>query len=993
MAGVAVQASSPVLIEGSRTVTTGGDGRYAIVDLNPGSYSVTFTMQGFATIKTQVEVAVNSTVPVDADMKVGAVGETVNVEATVQTVDVQNVARPTDLTREEIDDVPSARNIQSIGSYTPGVHLNVPDYGGSMQVQQTYMAMHGVPSPRDSYLMDGLLINTTQGDGQIQTYVDQEIFTESVYQTSNVPVEVSGGGVYTNLIPKDGGNQFHADLFLGWVNDNFVGTNTTQALINRGLAGQSKVTEIEDFDGSLSGPIIKEKLWFVLTGRKQTSNLESPGSFYPNGSPGIELDHIYDGTLRLAYQINPKLKATMMWTRDWKYIGDDIVSGAGGYNDADPLQSSDFRKPVMYYIIQGRITATPTPKLIFQGGWSFDKLDYTVLNQPGVLQTPFTPSWYANVEELDTVALSRSVSDGVNDWYKFDRYVWNATGQYVTGAHQIKFGIGSSYGPAYQNFLYNGDGYSQFHSGVPFQFIAEDSPAYEKFYLNNDLGIYGQDTWTFKRLSVTGGVRWEYLDNDINPQSAPAGRFVGARNFPLIDCNTTKGLSCFKDWAPRVGAVYDLFGNHKTAIKAGVGKYDTPLVQQNLNNFNPMFLTSEAVYWNGGTSNCFVKIAPATCYPTGGFAAPGTANSAVPVGQLGVNTNPSFGLQPNINLDPNNHREYDWQYNVGVQQQVWRNITASFTWHHVGDYQQQLLLNYAVPSSAWTPATIYNPLNGTPITVYNLQSAYNGLTPVLHQTNAPESLRANSYNGFETAITGRLPHGGFFNFGWTLEHQIDKECDETAGGNDLNDPNSLRYCDWSGGLEQSLGTNAGIPYRSEFQLQANMPIKWGIEGNISVLSQPVYSTNYTSYQGTSYTPLTLFSGAQEGFKEINWSISSSTKYPANCNCPNPGGLVDPGMVQSSETIQLVSPGSLLTPRLNQIDIGFRKRFRFREKYTLMGEMQIYNLFNSSTVITESYTLGSSIAQFQSVSQGGLGGGAPSVIENPRMFRLNLQFKF
>ena len=419
-------------------------------------------MQGFATVKQQVELSANTTVPVDADMKIGSVGETVNVEALVQTVDVQNVAHPVDLTRNDIDAVPSARNMQSITSYTPGVHLNVPDYGGSMQVQQTYVAAHGVPSPRDTYLLDGLLINTTQGDGMIQTYVDDEIISEHVVQTSIVPVEVSAGGVYINMIPKDGGNQFHGDLFLGWVNSDFVGSNVTAAEVARNLVGQSKVTEIQDFDGSIGGPIKKDKLWFLITGRKQTSNLQSAGSFYPNGSPGVELDHIYDGTVRLAYQINPKFKATAMWTRDWKYIGDDIVSGAGTYNDTNPLQSSDFRKPVMYYIMQGRITATPTPKLIFQGGWSFDKLDYTVLNQPGVLQTPFSPNWYADVEELNITTLQRSISDGQNSYYKFDRYVWNATGAYVTGAHQIKFGIGSSYGPAYQNFLFNGDGNRQF---------------------------------------------------------------------------------------------------------------------------------------------------------------------------------------------------------------------------------------------------------------------------------------------------------------------------------------------------------------------------------------------------------------------------------------------------------------------------------------------------------------------------------------------------
>lgn len=992
MAGVTVQAASPVLIEGSRTVTTGGDGRYAVVDLNPGTYTVTFTMQGFSTVKQQVTVAVNTTVPVDAEMKVGSVGETVNVEATVQTVDIQNVAHPQDLTRSDIDEVPSARNMQSVASYTPGIHLNTPDVGGSMQVQQTYIAVHGNPSPRTTYLLDGMLINTTQGDGQIQTYVDNEIFSESTQMANNVPVEVSAGGAYVNLIPKDGGNQFHSDLFLSWVNDSFVGTNTTAALQARGLVGQSKVTEIQDFDGSFGGPILKDRLWFLITGRKQLSNLESPGSFYPNGSPGIELDHIYDGTVRLAWQINSKVKATMMWTRDWKYIGDDIVSGAGGYNDTDPLQSSDYRKPVMYYIMQGRITATPTPKLIFQGGWSFDKLDYFVLNQPGVLQAPFTPAWYANVEELDIGKLARSVSDGTNVWYKFDRFVWNATGQYITGAHQIKFGIGSSYGPAYQNFLYNGDGYSQFNNGVPLRFVAYDSPAYEKFYLNNDLGIYGQDTWNFKRLAITAGIRWEYLNNDINPQSAPAGRFVPARNFPLIDCNTIKGMSCFKNWEPRLGGVYDVFGNHRTAVKAGIGKYNTPLVQQNLNNFNPMYLTSENVYWNGGTSKCFVTVAPATCYPTGGFAAPGTPNSAVPAGQLGVNPNPLFGQLTPISLNPNFNREYQWQYNVGVQQQIWRSLTANFIWNRVSDYQQQLLLNYAVPGSAWTPFTINSPLDGSPITVYNLQQQYVGITPAMHETNAPQSLRSNYYQGFETSVTGRLARGGFFNVGWTVEHQIDKECDETAGANYLNDPNYNRFCDWSGGLYQSLGQNVGIPWLNEFQMQANMPIKWGIEGSLSIYSSPVFS-QYTSYQSTTYTPLTVFSGDQSGFKMINWTITPTTTYPLNCNCPNPGGKVDPGLNQGSETIQLVAPGSLRAPRYNQVDIGIRKKFTFREKYTLMGQLQIFNLINTSTVLNESYALGSSITPFLPVSKGGLGGGTPSVIANPRMLQLGLQFKF
>ena len=94
VANATVEASSDVLIERVRTVQTNGEGRYAIVDLRPGTYVVTFTAPGFATVKETIEVPANVAVPVDADMKVGAVGETVNVEARVATVDIENVPIP-----------------------------------------------------------------------------------------------------------------------------------------------------------------------------------------------------------------------------------------------------------------------------------------------------------------------------------------------------------------------------------------------------------------------------------------------------------------------------------------------------------------------------------------------------------------------------------------------------------------------------------------------------------------------------------------------------------------------------------------------------------------------------------------------------------------------------------------------------------------------------------------------------------------------------------
>jgi hypothetical protein len=449
-----------------------------------------------------------------------------------------------------------------------------------------------------------------------------------------------------------------------------------------------------------------------------------------------------------------------------------------------------------------------------------------------------------------------------------------------------------------------------------------------------------------------------------------------------VDCNTIKGLGCFKDWAPRFGVIYDLFGNHKTALKTGFGKFNTPIVSSILNNFNPMFLTQETIPWvNAPTTACQAS----GCFPAG----TGFGN-----GNLGPSPNPQFGILQSRTLDPNFRRAYSLVYGAGLQQELMRGMTLNVNWSHSAFYQQILVLNNAVPSSAWTPAQITNPLDGTPITVYNLQRSFFGLTPNVYQTNSRQSSRSDTYNSFETSVSARLPRGAFVFAGWTLDRQLDRDCDMTAGANLLNDPNSLRFCDWTGSLYQSLGRISGIPYRNEFKVSGNVPLKWGLQASLSLYSDPVFSTNFATNIATNstnavYSPAAAFAGQQSGFSAVNWIITPATKYPKDCNCPNPGGPVDPGLKQGSEVIPLIAPGSRLTPRLNQLDIGVRRLFHIRERATVSGEVQIFNVINANTVLTESYVLGTSIKPYVA----GGPGGQPSLILYPRMLRLSMQLKF
>jgi hypothetical protein len=164
-----------------------------------------------------------------------------------------------------------------------------------------------------------------------------------------------------------------------------------------------------------------------------------------------------------------------------------------------------------------------------------------------------------------------------------------------------------------------------------------------------------------------------------------------------------------------------------------------------------------------------------------------------------------------------------------------------------------------------------------------------------------------------------------------------------------------------------------------------------VEFSASLYSDPVYNTNFTlnnvPYGVTN--PETVFAGAQQGFKEVYWTLTSTTRYPTNCNCPTPGAVVDPGLAQGAETIMLVAPGSRLTPHLNQLDFGIRRPFTIHDRWNIKPEAQIFNVLNTNTVYSEAQTLGTSITPFV---KGGIGG-VPTAILNPRMLRLAVQFQF
>ena len=161
--GVTVEASSPVLIEKVRSAITDDQGRFAIIDLRPGMYRLTFTLTGFNTVvRDGLEVPGGVAVTANADLKVGALEETITVSGQTPQVDVTQATRTQVLTRDLIDALPSTRNIMSVGMMVPGIRLGTPDVGGSRQMEQTNPRGHGIAAKHTVQHIDGMSVNSQE---------------------------------------------------------------------------------------------------------------------------------------------------------------------------------------------------------------------------------------------------------------------------------------------------------------------------------------------------------------------------------------------------------------------------------------------------------------------------------------------------------------------------------------------------------------------------------------------------------------------------------------------------------------------------------------------------------------------------------------------------------------------------------------------------------------------------------------------------------------
>ena len=472
MPGVTVEVASPVLIEKVRSAISDDQGRYQIIDLRPGVYSVTFTLAGFNTYKQEaLELPASFTATVNAEMRVGALEESVTVTGAAPVVDVQNTQRQVVLNRELMDAVPTARNYSGLASLMPGVRMSNTDVGGNQQMEQIYMTVNGSRQTDTTVQVDGMNLNSLMNDGQVQAYFSDAAMAEVTYQTSGVTADVSTGGVRINMTPKDGGNIFSGQAFLGGTDGDWQANNVTRRLRARGLGRGSRVAKIQDINVGVGGPIKKDKLWFFASWRRIATDSVIPGSYFANdpaaAGTGIEDQWIQNQMVRLTWQVNQKNKFSVYHDRYPKFKGHEVMPAS--VTEWDTAAGRRDPEHALYYTGQAKWTSTISNKLLLEAGYSTN-VEYLYIGyQPGVQKERNSPEWFNTDRQggpdqrCGPMTAARTPANGI------DPKANNVTGilSYVTGSHSFKTGLNWTFGDYVLEYDINGDLVQLYRNGVP----------------------------------------------------------------------------------------------------------------------------------------------------------------------------------------------------------------------------------------------------------------------------------------------------------------------------------------------------------------------------------------------------------------------------------------------------------------------------------------------------------------------------------------------
>ncbi len=681
-----------------REGVTNADGTYFLTGVVPGRYELTAELSGLRRFSFKdLRLEVGKTATLDITLQVGGAEElTVSAEAPI--VDVTSKEVGGSLTSVDLVSLPSInRNFVGFLGLLPGIvpSISTESFGSDS------VNANGQDARNNNYLVDGANNNDDVIGQRAGTQARTPVESVQEFQVLTSQYDAEFGrtsGAVVNAVTKQGGNQFKGSAFY-YLQDASL---TEKSFFAKQNNTAKPDTRFQQFGFTLGGPIIKNKAHFftsverVQNDRAAEINIPARPEF--NASP-VTKDRVWNTLVRFDHQISAKQSWNVRWLREASPQKNQII---GAVTEAASREEADVDQTLVATLNSSfGNTKFNTFRVGFtQEDVAFANPNFNSNGGRGDLLKP-TLAYQTFTDQQSSVMQGR-----VNDAYQVDNtFSWFIPGS--KGDHSIRAGLQYQYVKVFSSAQDNWNGTFGFsRSNGPFN--SADPRTYPdrltirvpgpSEYTQKEHFFTGfvQDKWkTGDRLTISLGLRYDLEKIPLPEVDNP--RFSDPNDYP-VDRNNI---------SPRIGFAYDLKGDGKTALRAGLGRFYDKSHLELISNIITNGVFSRSFTVNFPANN--IDPGPsAGRLPTDPFLVNGPTlnraalNALYPAGSRLKNTG-------NVFLDsPDRVIPYTDQISAGFERQLSRDMSVNVDYVHAFGRDQflQLNLNPGLRASTARTATI-----------------------------------------------------------------------------------------------------------------------------------------------------------------------------------------------------------------------------------------------------------------------------------------------